>query len=269
MKETPDRWIAGDAYERFIGRWSQLIAKEFIHWLNPPASWKWLDVGCGTGALTRALFHNTHPASVVACDPSAQFISFARGSLVDPAVTFLVADAGELPGSSAEFDAVVAGLVLNFIPDPLEALRLMISRLRPGGTLAAYVWDYADGMQFLRIFWEVVVELDPRASDLDEGQRFPLCHPDALMDLLQRAGLGQVESHALEIATPFPDFDSYWLPFLGGTGPGPSYVASLTPTAREQLRLRLQQRLAPITDGSIQLTARAWAVRGFRVARID
>ena len=136
MKETPDRWISGDAYERFIGRWSQLIAKEFIHWLNPPPSWKWLDVGCGTGALTRALFLNTHPASVVACDPSPQFVSFARSSLVDPAVTFLVADTGELPGSTAEFDAVVAGLVLNFIPAPLEALRSMISRLRPGGMLA-------------------------------------------------------------------------------------------------------------------------------------
>lgn len=262
MKEISDRWIDGDAYERFMGRWSQLIAKEFINWLNPPASWKWLEIGCGTGALTRALLLNTHSASVVACDPSPQFVSFARGSFVDPAVTFLVADASELPGSIAEFDAVVSGLVLNFIPAPLEALRLMMSRLRPGGMLAAYVWDYADGMQFLRIFWEVVVELDPRASDLDEGRRFPLCHPDALMDLLERAGLVRVESRALEIATPFPDFDSYWVPFLGGSGAPPSYVASLNPTAREQLRLRLQQRLAPILEGSIQLTARAWAVRG-------
>ena len=193
MKETPDRWIDGDAYDRFVGRWSQLIAKKFINWLNPPASWKWLDVGCGTGALTRAIFLNTHPASVVACDPSPQFVSFARASLVHPAVTFLVTGAGELPGSIGEFDAVVSGLVLNFIPAPLEALRLMMSRLRPGGMLAAYVWDYSDGMQFLRIFWEVVVELDPGASDLDERQRFPLCHQDALIDLLERAGLDRVE----------------------------------------------------------------------------
>jgi len=263
LNESPDKWITGDAYEHFMGRWSRRIAKEFINWLTPPASWSWLEVGCGTGALTQAICLNADPASVVACDPSPQFVAFARRSLAHPAITFLVVGADELPHPEDGFNAVVSGLVLNFIPAPAEAVQAMTSRLRPGGTLAAYVWDYAEGMQFLRIFWEAAVELDSRAADQDERQRFPLCHPDSLVDLLEREGLDLVDSEALEIATPFPDFDSYWAPFLGGTGPAPSYVASLHPTAREELRLRLRQRFAPTADGPVRLTARAWAVRGF------
>jgi SAM-dependent methyltransferase len=262
MNETPDRWVAGDAYENFMGRWSRRLAPEFIHWLNPPAAWSWLDVGCGTGALTQAICLNAQPASVVACDPSPHFVSFARQAFSHPAVTFVVAGADELPRSGDGFDAIVSGLVLNFIPAPAEAVRSMRSRLRPGGTLAAYVWDYAEGMQFLRLFWEAVVELDPQAADLDEGPRFPLCRPGALADLLESEGFEAVESGAVEIATLFPDFDDYWAPFLGGTGPGPAYVVSLDPEAREALRLCLKQRLPANKDGAIALTARAWAVRG-------
>ena len=266
MNETPDGWIAGDAYEVFMGRWSREVAKEFVHWLSPPASWSWLEVGCGTGALTQAICNNAYPASIVAVDPSQQFVSFASRSLSNPAVRLLMAGVDELPGSVDGFDAVVSGLVLNFLSSPAEALRSMLSRLKPGGMLAAYVWDYAEGMHFLRIFWETAVELDPAAADLDERKRFPICHPDALVGLLQGAGLDLVTAGALEIDTPFPDFNNYWAPFLGGTGPAPSYVGSLHPTAREQLRLRLKQRLNPAGDSSILLTARAWAVCGIKGA---
>lgn len=263
MKKTPDKWISGDAYEHFMGRWSRRLAKEFVDWLTPRASQNWLEVGCGTGALTQAIILNADPAALVACDPSAQFVAYARGKLSHPAVTFLVAGADKLPHHKDGFDAVVSGLVLNFIPAPTEAVRAMSSRLRPGGMLAACVWDYADGMQFLRIFWEVAVEMDSEAAKLDERRRFPICQPEALVELLEGAGLERVDSQALEIDTVFPDFDSYWAPFLGGTGAAPTYVGSLHPTAREQLRLRLKQRLAPAGGGPLQLTARAWAVRGF------
>ena len=258
-----DKWVVGDAYEHFMGRWSRLVAKEFINWLTPPASWTWLEVGCGTGALTQAICLYADPTSVVACDPSPQFVTFASQSLAHPAATFLECSADKLPHRKGGFDAVVSGLVLNFLPDPTKAVRSMRSRLRSGGMLAAYVWDYAEGMQFLRIFWEEAVNLDSRTADMDERQRFPICHPDALENLLVREGLDLVDSRGLEIATPFPDFDSYWFPFLGGTGPAPSYVSSLRPAAREQLRMRLRQRLTPVTDGPFQLTARAWAVRGY------
>jgi SAM-dependent methyltransferase len=262
MSETPDNWSGGDAYERFMGRWSRQIANEFIAWLTPPAAWNWLELGCGTGALTQAVLLHANPASVVACDPSPQMVSFARRSLAHPTITFEVGGADDLPRRADGFDAVVSGLVLNFMPTPAEAVRWMSSRLRPGGMLAAYVWDYADGLQFLRIFWEAALELNSHAADLDERQRFPLCHRDALVHLLEDEGFVLVDAQALDIATPFADFDDYWIPFLGGTGPAPSYVASLDPATQEQLRLHLKQRLAPIPDSPIQLTGRAWAVRG-------
>jgi SAM-dependent methyltransferase len=174
----------------------------------------------------------------------------------------VVGGADELPRTADGFDAVVSGLVLNFIPAPAQAVQSMISRLRPEGMLAAYVWDYAEGMQFLRIFWEEAAKLGVAASGLDERERFPLCHRESLEDLWAHEGLDAVESRGLEIDTPFPDFDSYWDPFLGGTGPAPSYVGSLHPTVREELKVRLRQRLSPDADGPIPLTARAWAVRG-------
>ena len=262
MKEIPDNWSVANEYERFMGRWSRQVARGFISWLNPPPGWTWLDVGCGTGALTQAICQDAHPASVVACDPSAGFVSYAHAKIDHPAVTFLVASADELPVAPAGFNAVVSGLVLNFIPDPQEALHAMLRRLQPGGTLAAYVWDYADGMQFLRIFWEAAVELDSQAALLDERQRFLMCHPDALVGLLNRLNLQSIETQALEIDTPFPGYDHYWASFQGGTGPAPAYVASLSPQAREQLRLNLKQRLNPAGGGPLRLTARAWAVRG-------
>lgn len=262
MNETPDRWVSGEAYERFMGRWSRRMAKEFIRWLAPLPGWSWLEVGCGTGALTAEICSEANPGAVVACDPSAQFVDFARSRLAHPALTFQLAEAAQLPHAAGGYDAAVAGLVLNFIPDPAQAVAEMVGRLRPGGLLAGYVWDYSAGMQFIKIFWEAAAELDPAAAELDEGPRFPLCHPEALAALLEGAGLEQVEARGLEIETSFSNFDDYWAPFLGGTGPGPAYAASLAPEARERLRLRLKERLAHGGDGPVALRARAWAARG-------
>jgi len=266
MNEIGDRWNTGEAYENYMGRWSRQVAKEFIHWLSPPDSWNWLEVGCGTGALTQAICLSAHPASVVACDPSEQFVFFARSALAHPAAAFQVAGVDELPNQAGGFDAIVSGLVLNFLPSASEAIRAMGARLRLSGMLAAYVWDYAEGMQFLKVFWEEAAAVDQRGAELDEGPRFPLCRPQALVDLLEGEGFDQVEVRALEIAMRFPDFDSYWAPFLGGTGPAPAFVGSLKPDARENLRLRLKERLAPATEGVIQLNARAWGVRGLKLA---
>jgi SAM-dependent methyltransferase len=219
-------------------------------------------VGCGTGALTEAVCQHAEPASLLACDPSPEFVSFARNSIIDSSVTFVIAGADDLPRRDGGFDLIVSGLVLNFLPQPLDAVRSMRERIHRGGVLAAYVWDYAEGMQFLRIFWDEAVALDPSAAQLDEGRRFPLCRPDALIQLFEQGGVDPVEARAFEIETAFPDFDAYWSPFLGGTGPAPSYVTSLDRNARRQLRLRLERRLAPSADGSIRLTARALGIRG-------
>jgi hypothetical protein len=135
---------------------------------------------------------------------------------------------------------------------------------RAGGTVAAYVWDYASGMQFMRHFWDVAVELDPAALPLDEGRRSPLCQPPALRALFETAGLSDVDVEAIGIPTVFQSFDDYWTPFLGGTGPAPAYTVSLDEVHREALREGIRARVPVAPDGSIRLTARAWAVRGTR-----
>lgn len=257
-----DAWAAGDAYEAYMGRWSRRLAREFLAWLKPGPSAHWLDVGCGTGALTSAICERGAPASVVGCDPSAAFVAHAQSRIADARSSFVTAGADELPNRDGGFDWIVSSLVLNFVPEPPRAVESMRQRLRDGGTVAACVWDYAAGVEFLRHFWDEATASDPAAAPLDEGRRFPLCHRDALTSLFRVAGLARVEAGMLEIPTEFAGFDDYWRPFLGGTGPAPAYVASLDPTRREALRARLSRRLATGAGQPIRLKARAWAVRG-------
>jgi len=259
-----DRWLAADAYERYMGRWSRPLAQAFLEWLRPPSGAHWLEVGCGTGALTAAILSSRDPRSVAACDPSDAFIAHVREALADQRVTFVTGGADTLPLRDGGFDLAVSALVLNFVPAPLEALAALRQRLRPGGTVAACVWDYASGMEFLRVFWDEAVTLDPRAAALDEGRRFPLCAAPALRTLCEAAGLTQVDTGAVEIETRFADFDDYWEPFLRGTGPAPAFVASLDGPARDDLRERLRRRLRGGSSGEIRLRARAWSVRGIR-----
>jgi SAM-dependent methyltransferase len=179
---------------------------------------------------------------------------------------FKTGDARELPFEEEEFDAAVSGLALNFIPDPAKALSEMRRAVRRGGTVAAYVWDYSGEMQLMRRFWEAAAALDPTAEKLDEGHRFPICKPERLQTLFTRAGLGDVQDRAIDVPTVFRDFDDYWTPFLGGQGPAPGYCVSLSEDKRAALRERLRAELAAEADGSIHLTARAFAVRGRRPA---
>ena len=261
-RAASDSWEAGDAYESYMGRWSRPLARAFIAWLAPSRGARWLEVGCGTGALTSAICDMADPAAVLACDPSEPFVGHARKTVRSDRVTFVVAGADDLPDGADGVDYVVSGLALNFFPDPGRALERLTQRLRPRGRVAAYVWDYAEGIEFLRRFWDEAVALDPSASDLHEGRRFPICRPDRLEALAAGAGLAHVEVDALEIATRFHDFQDFWKPFLSGTGPAPAYVAALPQEQRDRLRDRLAGRLAAAADGSIELKARAWAVNG-------
>jgi len=165
---------------------------------------------------------------------------------------------------TATCEAVVSGLALNFILRPEQAIAEMARAARPGGCVAAYVWDYAGRMQFLRHFWNAAVALDPGAIELDEGRRFPLCNPGPLAELFQGAGLTRVEARPIDVWTAFTDFDDFWSPFLGSQGPAPGYVMSLSEAGRAALRERLRLSLPFALDGSIPLMARAWAVRGVR-----
>jgi len=259
-----DSWALGEAYDAYMGRWSRLVAREFLHWLAADPECHWLEVGCGTGALTSTICHLAQPSSVIASDQSASFVAHAHRHVVDPRVSHVAAAADALPRRTGGFDVIVSGLVLNFIPDPSAALTAMRERVRPGGSVAAYVWDYAGGIEFLRHFWEEAVSLDPRASAVDESRRFGAWQLTHLTSLFDAAGLLDVRGGWLTVPTTFANFEDYWRPFLGATGPAPSYVASLSPPDRERLAQRLKARLPSARDGSIRLEARALAVHGVR-----
>ena len=217
-------WADGDAYEPYVGRWSRLVALPFLDWLGVPPGRRWLDVGCGTGALTEAILQVADPRSVRGIDAAEGYVAFARARITDGRAEFQVGDAHALPVEAANFDAVVSGLALNFVAQPAQAIVEMAHAVKKGCPVAAYVWDYGGRVQFMRHFWNAAAALDPSAAALDEGRRFPLCNPEPLAELFQSVGLVDVAVRPLDIWTEFTDFDDYWLPFLGGQGPAPSYT---------------------------------------------
>jgi len=217
--QSKEAWVAGEAYEPFMGRWSRLVAREFLKWLAVPPESRWLDVGCGTGALTQTILQLANPSAVKGIDAADGFISFVRGRFKDSRATFERGEAQALPIETSSYEAVVSGLVLNFVPSPRQAVKEMARAAKQGGLIATYLWDYAGKMQLLRHFWNACIALDPDAAALDEGRRFPLCNPGPLSDLFLSAGLRNVEVLPIDIWTEFKDFDDYWSPFLGGQGP--------------------------------------------------
>ena len=257
-----DTWANAGAYEAYVGRWSRVVARGFLDWLAVPPGGSWLDVGCGTGALTEVILQEAQPEAVMGIDPSEGFIAYARQHAVDRRASFRVGDAMALPLKDEKFNAVVSGLALNFIPRQDVALTEMVRVAGHGGIVAVYVWDYAGEMQMMRIFWDAAVELDGEVAKITENLRFPNCKPEPLAELFKSAGLTGVEVRAIDASTHFRDFDDYWSPFLGGQGPAPGYVTSLSQEQKAALRERIRSRLPVAPDGSISLIARAWAVRG-------
>ena len=175
---TQGVWSSAEPYEPFMGRWSRVLASEVVTWIDPPPGLRWLDVGCGTGAASEAVLTDAAPMSVMGIDPSAVYVVAAEARLDDRRAAFRVGEAAALPVPDSSVDQVICGLVLNFVPDPLTAVRDMRRVLVPGGLATAYVWDYSDGMQMLRWFWDAAVHEDPAAASLDEGARFPVCQPE-------------------------------------------------------------------------------------------
>jgi SAM-dependent methyltransferase len=264
MEPSPrkDVWSAAAFYEPYVGRWSRLVARELLKWLSISVQKDWLDLGCGTGALSQIIFEHGLPNAIKGIDSSADFVTYAKAHLASARVTFEVGDVQGLQIDSASFDVVVSGLVLNFMPEPQRAVAEMARVARPGGAVAAYVWDYAEKMELIRYFWDAAVVLDPAALQFDEGRRFPICQPSPLAGLFKNAGLQEVEVRPIDIPTHFRDFDDYWSPFLGGQGPAPAYAMSLSEERRGALRERIRSELPIAKGGSIPLVARAWAIRG-------
>ena len=256
-----DSWQFGDPYEYYMGRWSKRVAEQFVDWLSPEPGRKWLDVGCGSGALSEAIINKYNPETIIAIDQSEGFVRTAQQRLGQKASCRL-GDALSLPLDDASIDIAVSGLVLNFIAAPTKALAEMRRVTRKGGTAAVYIWDYAGKMEFLNHFWDVAVELNSGTSVLHEGQRFTDSNPVQLLGAFNQAGFSEVEVAPIEIITNFTDFDDYWKPFLGGQGPAPTFVSKLNDTEKNRLRAALAQKLPVKEDGSICLTARAWATKG-------
>ena len=256
-----DSWESGDSYENYMGRWSRLIAESFIDWLSPSSGLTWLDIGCGSGALSEAIIKNCEPAMLTAIDQSEDFVRTAQKRL-GGRVQCRVGNALSLPLDNSSVNIAVSGLVLNFIAKPEKALSEMRRVTEAGGAGAVYIWDYAGKLDFLRHFWDAAVDIKSEAVSLHEGKRFPDSNPGSLKALFENAGFVDVETTSIEVTTHFRDFDDYWKPFLGGQGPAPSFVLSLDGDEKDELRKTLKARLPTRIDGSISMVARAWAAKG-------
>jgi ubiquinone/menaquinone biosynthesis C-methylase UbiE len=256
-----DSWESGDPYEYYMGRWSRLVAQSFVDWLSPSSGLNWLDIGCGSGALSQIVINNHKPAALTAIDQSEGFVQIAQKRLGSQAQC-RVGNALSLQLGDSSVDITVSGLVLNFIPEPEKALSEMIRVTSAGGTIAGYIWDYAGKMDLLRYFWDAAVELKPEALSLHESRRFRDSNAATLQWLFESVGLVDIETSSFEITTRFRDFDDYWKPFLGGQGPAPSFVMSLDEADKSKLENALETRLPRGPDGTIPMTARAIAVKG-------
>jgi trans-aconitate methyltransferase len=258
---TTDRWENAATYDRFMGRWSRPVAREFVRWLDIPPSAAWLEIGCGTGSLTSAICELANPASVLACDTAPDYVAYCKAHLTYPQLSVEATTPGQIPSPAFPLDAVVSNLVLNFLPDPIAALDQMRDVCAPDACVAAAVWDYSDGMEFLRLFWDAATALDPAAAALDEGRRFPICQPEPLRRAFDQAGLRSICIDPIDIATVFSTFDDFWTPFVNGPGPAPTYVSQLSDSAQQQLATRLRHSLG---TEPFRLRARAWAAKGVR-----
>jgi SAM-dependent methyltransferase len=250
------------AYEHFMGRWSRNLAPLFVGFAGVKDGDSVLDVGSGTGALSAAVAKVASSSRIVGIDPAAPYVELARAQHGSPRVSFEIGDAQQMRFDAATFDQTLSLLVVNFIPDARKAIGEMKRVTKPKGTIAAAVWDYGDGMEMLRVFWDEAIALKPESAAKDE-RNMPFCKRGELAALWRQQGLQNVVEEGLTIETRFTSFDDFWTPFLEKQGPAGAYTASLTSAEREALRTRLHKRLlGDGPDKAIVMHARAWAVRG-------
>jgi SAM-dependent methyltransferase len=252
--------VAAAAYDRHVGRYGKELAERLCAVAAVGPGQSVLDVGCGPGALTAVLSGLVGPGRVSAVDPSETFVEACRTRV--PGADVRVAAAEALPFADASFDAVLSQLVINFMTDAEAGVREMRRVTRPGGTVAAAVWDYAGGMTLLRSFWDSVGAVDPEgAPSRDEGHTMRYCDESELSGLWESTGLAGVRTGALSVSAGYDSFDDLWEPFEAGVGPSGAYAASLGDAARRALRDEWRRRLGS-PAGGFELTARAWYAVG-------
>lgn len=260
--EQDPAFSEGDAYDRFMGRWSRALAPLLVEFAAVQDGDVVLDVGAGTGALSAAVARMAPSSRIAGIDPSGQYVAMAQQRQGNARVHFETGDAQRMRFEAASFDRTLSLLVVNFIPDARAAVKEMVRVTKTGGVVAGAVWDYGAGMEFLRVFWDEAIAL--RTGDASRDERhMPFCRSGELSALWRECGLGRVSEEALTIDTAFASFEDYWRPLLGRQGPAGSYVASLPEADREALRARLRRRLlGDGPDRPVTMRARAWAVRG-------
>jgi SAM-dependent methyltransferase len=263
QKGKPAMFADADDYERFMGRWSRLVAPQLVDYTGAPDRGRMLDVGSGTGALAFTLAERKPQALVLGIDPSKEYVDYAKSKNRFPnRVSFETGDAQQLRFADASFDASLSLLVFNFIPDPLKALKEVRRVTKPGGRVSASVWDYGDGMKMLRAFWDGAVHLDPKAKEHDE-RHMPLCRAGELSRLWREGVLENIQEQSHVIMMRFESFADYWDPFLLGQGPAGVYVKSLSRDQVQALRGEVKSRVSPSAEKSpFELSARVWSVRG-------
>ena len=262
-KAAQQRRTAGALYDGFMGRWTRAVAPHFLDSLKMATGLHWIDLGAGTGALAGTILDAHDPAHVVALERVPHLVAHMRDLLPDPRLHGVVGDALAIPLPPDCVDAAVSGLLLAQVPDKNKALFEMARVVRPGGTVAFFVWDYpAGGLGFIHAFWQAATAIDPDAEHKDEAHRFAFCRPQALTVMARSARLRDVTVEPIEITTVFADFEDYWLPLRFGAGAAPDYYRGLPSGTQDALMTRLRDTLPVAANGSITLTGRAWVVRG-------
>lgn len=246
--------VSAEAYDRFMGRYSVLLAPQLADFAEVAPGQRVLDVGCGPGALTAELVRRLGPLDVSAVDPSETFVAAAHER--HPGVDVRRASAEQLPFPADEFDASLAQLVVHFMVDPIKGLGEMVRVTRRDGVVAACVWDHGGGEGPLSRFWQAARQLDPEVVDESHLAGTRKGH---LAELFREAGLNAVEETTLSVSVEHASFDAWWEPFTFGVGPAGAYLTQLDPERRTRLR-ELCREAFP--EGHLILTARAWAARG-------
>jgi ubiquinone/menaquinone biosynthesis C-methylase UbiE len=258
MNQAPNLFADGKAYERLMGRWSRLVGDKFVDWLDPSKNLQWLDVGCGNGAFTEVLMARCAPAGVVGVDQSEGQLAFARGRPGAKGAEFRVADAHALPFADNSFDAATMALVIAFLADPIKAARELARVVRPGGIVATYMWEFPDGFTLapLAAAMKDLGLTPPQRPNVEASRR------DAMRAIWKEGGFTGLETEVIRIRVSFSSFEDFWDSNTVPVGPSGKALSALSPSARDQLRALLRQRLPIAADGSIAYGAFANAVKG-------